>query len=126
MSQESGSQDSLQEESSSSPPFEHSKEPAGATLEDAINTAPVEELRAMLRGFVAKHADIKEAVSSRLLTPISSETGVHPRKRKAFETCRHCDKDYPVVENVMGACVYHKGESGLSVCSTNADGSIGI
>ena len=126
MSQESGSQDSLHDESSSSPPSEPSKEPAGATLKDAINTAPVEQLRAMLRDFVEKHADIKEAVTKRLLTPMSPAPGVHTLKRKAYETCRHCDQDYAVVENIDGACVYHKGEGGLSVYTSSTDGFKGV
>ena len=83
-------------------------EPSEASLEDAIDTAPVEELRDMVKELVRRHTDVKDkdTVSKRLLAPMSTS---YSRKPKAFEACLHSGEDYAVANNHDGCCIHRNG-----------------
>lgn len=82
------------------------------SLYDAIYDAPILELRRLLVQLTDNNADAREKVTSRLLRPAANG-----RKRKAFDHCENCQKDYATSENSVGACVYHEGMSIASVAS---------
>ena len=87
---------------------EPSPDPVETTLEDAVNTAPIKEIRQLLNDLVRTNSAVQEVVAKRLTAPIS---GRGNRKRKAYETCVHCDEEYQVTKNEEGDCIYHPGMS---------------
>ena len=87
---------------------EPSPDPVETSLENAINTTPMKEIRQLLIDLVRTQSAVQEAVAKRLTAPIP---GPGNRKRKAYETCVHCDEEYQVTENEEGDCIYHPGMS---------------
>lgn len=81
--------------------------PEETSLPEAINTASLRRLRALLKCITDSNPQAHDRASSFLLKPI---TGTN-KKRKARETCKNCYEEYDVWENEMGACVFHEGTS---------------
>lgn len=92
-------------------------EPTGTTLQDAINSAPLTQLRRLLIEITNMNAEARGHASTRLLTSIPGKRG----KRKAFETCIKCDADYHVNDNGPSSCVYHDGDKEVDESSTTWD-----
>lgn len=88
-----------------------SPEPIEASLESAIDEAPAIEVRNLLKELVKTQSTTRDVVSQRLLVPIA---GSESLKRKAFEHCILCEKEYRVVDNTEGSCSYHTGKLGMS------------
>lgn len=88
-------------------PFQPSPEPSETSLEKAIDTAPVSQLRSLLKDLVREHLDAAHRATERLTTPIP---GSENRKRKAHEICIHCEAEYHVTDNDNGCCIYHPGQ----------------
>ena len=76
---------------------EPSPEPVESTLEHAINTAPLAELRALVKHLIRAQPVAKDLASRHLLAPIAGSVS---RKRKAFEKCVNCEEDYRVTDNI--------------------------
>ena len=83
-------------------------EPSEASLEDAIDTAPVEELRDMVKELVRRHTDVKDKDT---VSEPTACANVHVGQPQAegVETCLHCGEDYALADNHDGCCVHHKG-----------------
>lgn len=81
-----------------------------ASLEVAIGTASIHELRRLLLDITNSNESAKNLAMHRLLTPIAVENS---SKCKAFETCKNCAEEYQVVNNTNGDCAYHPGTRSL-------------
>ena len=88
-------------------PKEPSPEPVESSLDQAIDTAPDIELRALLKDLVRAQPAAKAIVNKRLLVSIA---GSESRKRKAIETCRRYREDYRFTDNIEGCCSFHPGK----------------
>lgn len=89
------------------PSIQKSPSPAIESLEQAIDAAPISELRAILKALAHAQPAANKFVTKQLLTPIA---GSESRKRKAIETCARCKEDYRVAENTERCCVFHPDE----------------
>lgn len=83
------------------------RDPVSASLDEAIQSAPVSELRSLLKSICKKHDVARNMASVRLLAPAANGSA---NKRKAYEVCSQCGEDYLVEANVVGKCTFHQGE----------------
>ena len=84
-------------------PYLPSPEPSETSIEIALDTAPVSQLRRLLKDLVRDHPDAAHKAAEQLTIPISTSKNL---KRKAYETCIHCEAEYHVKDNTNGCCVY--------------------
>lgn len=80
--------------------------PLEASLDDAIDQAPVDVLRKLVRRIAGQNEHAGNTIKAALLVPSGSSNSL---KRKAYEACQHCGTEYHVWENHDLACVYHPG-----------------
>jgi hypothetical protein len=81
--------------------------PQRATIRQAIEGMPVEELKKLLIKIWRELEDSRAVIDNAVRRPIP---GSRKRKRKAFEFCRKCHTHFDVELNEMGSCRYHDGE----------------
>jgi hypothetical protein len=81
--------------------------PQRITIRQAIEDAPLEELKKLLIKIWREFEDSRPVIDNAVRRPIP---GSRKRKRKAFELCRKCHTHYDVELNEMGSCRYHDGE----------------
>lgn len=81
------------------------------TVEDAIREATNDRVRFVLLNMVKENPIARELASKALLVQQqeSSPTG-NNKKRKRFEICSQCSKEYAVEENHGKICVHHPGK----------------
>jgi hypothetical protein len=82
------------------------------TVEDAIREATNDRVRIVLLNMVKENPIARELASKALLVQQkdSRSTG-NNKKRKRYEICRQCSKEYAVEENHGKICVHHPGMS---------------
>jgi hypothetical protein len=81
--------------------------PQRATIRQAIEGMPVEELKKLLIKIWRELEDSRLVIDNAVRRPIP---GFKKRKRKAFEFCRKCHTHFDVELNDMGSCRYHDGQ----------------
>ena len=81
--------------------------PQRATIRQAIEGMPVEELKKLLIKIWRELEDSRLVIDNAVRRPIP---GSRKRKRKAFELCRKCHTHFDVELNEMDSCRYHGGE----------------
>ncbi|KAJ9609962.1 hypothetical protein H2200_006292 [Cladophialophora chaetospira] len=84
-------------------------------LTDAIDAATASRLRMVLHQLCEDSSEAKNLVTKALLLPsaesnLSALGDTTSRKRKRYEVCKNCNKEYEVERNNHGNCVYHPGE----------------
>ncbi|KAI5358381.1 hypothetical protein Slin15195_G108340 [Septoria linicola] len=77
-----------------------------SSLEQAIDTFPAPQLRKLLTHLVRISDDNHKIATERLLTPLSVVAGT---KRKRWEVCVQCEKDFDVTMNEKQQCRRHPG-----------------
>lgn len=81
------------------------------TLVDAINSAVPDRLRKTLMAVIDDPSG-RAIVENQLLQPVdASSTTTIPTKRKKYEICGQCNKEFDATENANDACVWHGGLS---------------
>ncbi len=78
----------------------------GVSLEKAISTAPVAELRKFVLEMSHLDQVVKDCAMRRFLIPIN---GSNSHKRKALKQCANCEAEYRVEDHKAGVCQYHEG-----------------
>lgn len=109
-----GDGDSEDRETSGSP----SPPPQSVSIEQAIEEAPVAELRKLVQCLWKDVPQSRPLIDAALLRPLGESSeggggGGGGLKRKATEVCENCNQVYRVEDNKHGTCVYHPSKSHL-------------
>jgi len=84
----------------------------GHTVEDAIREATNDRVRIVLLDMVKESPIARELATKALLVQQKNATpSENKRKRKRYEICRQCSKEYAVEENHEKICAHHPGKS---------------
>lgn len=82
------------------------------TVEDAIREATNDRVRIVLLNMVKENSIARELASKALLVQQKGSSSTrNNKKRKRYEICRQCSKEYAVDENHGKICVHHPGMS---------------
>lgn len=84
----------------------------GHTLEDAIREATNDRVRIVLLDMVKENPVARELASKALLVQQEEASpSDNKKKRKRYEICKQCSKEYAVEENHGKICAHHPGKS---------------
>lgn len=74
---------------------------------DAVKFATADRVQGLLIQIIATLSAAKAIAARELLVPIPGAS--KELKRKAYEECKNCSREYRVEGNHKGDCVYHDG-----------------
>lgn len=84
-------------------------DPENCTVESAIDTVSDQKLRRVLKTMCRESHEARRSAERLLLTKLHDGSNV---KRKRYETCQNCEREYQVdVNRRKNECIYHPGMS---------------
>lgn len=103
-------------ESDRLPASEVLKTDSNLSVEAAIREATNDRVRIVLLNIVKESLVARGLVAKELLLgqKEDSESG-YSKKRKRYEICKQCSKEYAVEQNHAKICVHHPGESASGI-----------
>lgn len=92
------------------PTSEVPKKEPNLAVEDAIREATNDRVRIVLLSIVKESPVARDLVSKELLVQQKEDSpSGNRRKRKRYEICKQCSKEYAVEQNHGKICVHHPG-----------------
>ncbi|KAK5055374.1 hypothetical protein LTR84_013124 [Exophiala bonariae] len=96
------------------PTSEDPKTESNLAVEDAIREATNDRVRIVLLSIVKESSVARDLVSKELLVQQKEDSASrNPKKRKRYEICKQCSKEYAVEQNHEKICVHHPGAKQL-------------
>lgn len=84
-----------------------------SSIENAINTATKDRLAKTLHRMILGSSEVRQLAESHLLVDheavLGTSTASSWTKRKKYEICKHCSKEYDILRNKHLDCMYHPG-----------------
>jgi hypothetical protein len=86
--------------------------PKATALDCAINDAPDQTVRAVLKSICAKNDEARKEAESQLLEIATDTKENHDNNKRLvprYAFCINCEKEFDVTTNTEKACQYHPG-----------------